>query len=141
MDAYGNVLEALLHWARIAIIEAGIHPELMVWEQIHKINPGIYKLYEELTLTTETLKQRVELVHLACEFSVMSKMEGCCALLIRILKSRPQPWSPSELHDHDLLRNLKLEIGLILKKLTMKSIVTEIVSQDANGTTKLLYTC
>src|SRR5690554_5828515 len=42
LDGYSNVLEALHHWARIVIIENGIHPEVMVWNQVRRINPGIY---------------------------------------------------------------------------------------------------
>ena len=75
LDAYSNILESLHHWARIVIIEENHYPELTVWRQVRLINPGVDKLYEELTLSSETLRQRVELVILACEFSVMSKMK------------------------------------------------------------------
>src|SRR5690606_23208325 len=61
LDAYSNVLEALHHWARIAIIEKGFQPEVMVWNQVHDINVGIYKLYEELILSDESLDKRVNL--------------------------------------------------------------------------------
>ncbi|UUZ83481.1 nucleotidyltransferase-like protein [Paenibacillus sp. P26] len=97
LDAYNNILEALHHWAHIVIIESGSHPEVMVWRQVKSINPGVYKLYEELTLSKETLKRRVQLVLLACEFSVMSKMERRCKLLIDLLASREEAWSLQEL--------------------------------------------
>ncbi|MDF2962189.1 MAG: hypothetical protein K0S39_3924 [Paenibacillus sp.] len=127
LDAYNNILEALHHWARIVIIEAGIHPEVTVWRQIKSINPGVYKLYEELTLSTETLKQRVQLVLLACEFSVMNKMERCCKMLLGVLSSREQAWSLHELQQHEELADIHLELPLLLNKLVKKSLAKEII--------------
>jgi hypothetical protein len=127
LDAYTSILEALLHWARIAIIESGIHPEVTVWRQLHKINPGIYKLYEELTLSNETLEQRVQLVLLASEFNVMSKMSDCCSLLIKILESREQSFSPTELLQHPQLSRLNVDMALVLKKLVIRGLIRETV--------------
>ncbi|MBP1990929.1 nucleotidyltransferase-like protein [Paenibacillus eucommiae] len=126
LDAYNNILEALHHWARIVIIEEGFHPEITVWRQIRAINPGIYKLYEELTTSKETLKQRVQLVLLACEFSVMSKMERCCIALIDIMGLRELPWSPDELQNHPQLAEIKVELPLLLNKLVKKSLIKEV---------------
>ncbi|WP_409342461.1 nucleotidyltransferase-like protein [Paenibacillus sp. MBLB4367] len=125
MDAYSCVMAALHHWARIVIIEHGSHPEMTVWEQVHRINPGVYKLYEELTSSMETLRQRVELVLLACEFSVMSKMESCCMPLLRALSSREEPWSSAELLAMPEFSDLQ-ELTLLLNKLVKKSLVNEV---------------
>lgn len=143
LDAYSSILEALHHWARIAIIEAGHHPEMTVWSHVRKINPGIYKLYEELTSSSETIEQRVRLVVLACEFSVMSKMEKCCVLMTRILRSRPEPWSADELRAHPELRGLHVELGLLLNKMVSKSLIREIVSSADPEllSLELRYTC
>ncbi|MBE1447475.1 nucleotidyltransferase-like protein [Paenibacillus sp. OAS669] len=127
LDAYNNILEALHHWARIVIIEAGSHPEITVWRQVKTINPGVYKLYEELTLSNETLKQRVQLVLLACEFSVMSKMERCCGLLLSLLSSREEAWSLGELQQCEKLSDIRFELPLILNKLVKKSLAKEII--------------
>ncbi|MNI45289.1 hypothetical protein D3C73_997090 [compost metagenome] len=126
LDAYNNILEALHHWARIVIIEDGFHPEITVWRQIRTINPGVYKLYEELTMSKETLKQRVQLVLLASEFSVMSKMERCCKSLIRILDEREQAWSVNELQHHPELMEIKIELPLLLNKMTKKALIKEV---------------
>jgi hypothetical protein len=126
MDAYDNILEALHHWARIVIIEEGSHPDATVWRQIRTINPGVYKLYEELMTSKETLKQRVQLVLLACEFSVMSKMERCCKTLMRILNEREMPWSANELQQHPQLAEIKRELPLLLNKLVKKSLIKEV---------------
>jgi len=126
LDAYNNILEALHHWARIVIIEAGFHPEITVWKQVRVINPGVYKLYEELTTSKETLKQRVQLVLLACEFSVMSKMERCCKALFSILQQSEQPWGADDLQNHPQLAEIRVELPLLLNKLARKSLIREV---------------
>lgn len=130
LDAYNHVLEALRHWARIVIIESNQLPEVTVWRQIKSINPGVYKLYEELTHSTETVKQRVQLVLLACEFSVMSKMERCCMPLFEVLGSREEAWSLQELQQEAKLTDIRMELPLLLSKLVKKSLVKEIVFTD-----------
>lgn len=142
LDAYSNILEGLHHWARIVIIEEGHHPELTVWRQVRLINPGVYKLYEELTLSSETLRQRVELVILACEFSVMSKMKSCCKLLLRILEDRQAPWRIDEIQSHADLQHLRINISLLLNKLVNKSLIREVAVSldDAFSELELRYT-
>ncbi|WP_305025025.1 nucleotidyltransferase-like protein [Paenibacillus lacisoli] len=126
VDAYHNVLESLGHWAKIELIERGIRPEDGVWAQVRGLNRGVYKLYEELTISTETLSQRVELVLLACEFSVMSKMGECTALLLRILRSRREPWSIEELTMHPELQHISVGLPLVIRKLVYRSLVKEL---------------
>jgi hypothetical protein len=127
LDAYSSILRAIHHWARIAVLEAGVHPETTVWQQVRKFNPGIHKLYEELTASPETLKQRVELVLLACEFSVMSKMESCCSLLIRILEEAEEPLGIEELIGHPLLKGqASSNLPLMLGKLARKALIKEV---------------
>ncbi|CAH0122583.1 nucleotidyltransferase-like protein [Paenibacillus sp. CECT 9249] len=132
LDAYHRIMEALQHWAGIAVIEQGAHPEVTVWNQVRDINVGIYKLYEELTVSQETVEQRVQLVLLACEFSVMSKMKECCSLLLRILSSRPDPWSIRELMEHPELFHVRNNLSLVLQMLVKKGWVHEVaVLQDS----------
>lgn len=128
MDAYNCILMALYHWARIEVGEAGHFPEPAVWEQVKHLNRSVHKLYEELTVSTETLEQRVQLVLLACEFAIMSKMSGCCALLLNILSSRREAWSAEELLRHPDLRAAEKELPLVLGKLASRSLVKELTS-------------
>jgi hypothetical protein len=126
LDAYSNLVEALHHWARIAIIENGYHPEVMVWKQVHDMDPDVYKLYEELITSNETLEQRVQLVLLACEFSVMSKMKRWCKLLLKIMATKRKPWTVAELKNHDALADLHVEVALVLKQLVKKALIKEV---------------
>jgi hypothetical protein len=61
LDAYNHVVHSLHHLARLAVLENGLHPELTVWNQVKQIEPEIYKLYEELVYSEETLEKRLEL--------------------------------------------------------------------------------
>lgn len=134
LDAHSQILSALHHWARITVIEAGTHPEVIVWQQVYTINPGVYKLYEELLHSEESLEQRVRLLVLACEFAIMSKMKESCKLLFRILESRDGAWSAAELYEHPLIRGLNIDLSLVLRKLVAKSLLKEVkVARDGNG--------
>ncbi|WP_339237663.1 nucleotidyltransferase-like protein [Paenibacillus sp. FSL R5-0517] len=125
VDAYYNVLEALGNWARIVLIEQGIYPDHAVWTHVQNLDRALWKLYQELTVSSETLEQRVELVLLACEFSVMSKMSECSELLLRVLRSRKEPWSINELVHHPQLRFVREDLPLVIRKLVFRSIVKE----------------
>ncbi|WP_054026806.1 nucleotidyltransferase-like protein [Bacillus sp. FJAT-28004] len=133
LDAYSHVLTALHHWAHIALIEEGRHPELTVWKQLKRVHPGIYKLYEELTVSPETLEQRVQLVMLGCEFSVMSKMKTSCALLFNILSSREEPWSIAELQSQSTLNILHGDLSLVLQKLVKREYIREVAVMNEAG--------
>ncbi|MFD0588681.1 nucleotidyltransferase-like protein [Paenibacillus sp. GCM10027627] len=135
LDAYSHILTALHHWAHIVLIEDGRHPELTVWKQLKRVHPGVYKLYEELTASPETLEQRVQLVMLACEFSVMSKMKDCCAILLDLMSSREEPWSIGELQMHPTISILQVELSLVIQKLVKRSYIREVaVMQDPKDT-------
>ncbi|CAM3377651.1 nucleotidyltransferase-like protein [Marinicrinis lubricantis] len=141
LDAYSHVLMAINHWARIVIIESGKHPEITVWNQIHSLNPGVYKLYEELTTSQEPLDKRVELVLLACDFSVMTKMKDCCSLLLQVIASREEPWTSAELKQHPDLEEVHVELSLILNKLVKRSILKEVLQEQPSGEKEICYTC
>jgi hypothetical protein len=124
MDAYSQVNAMLHHWARIYIIEAGMHPEVMVWHQVYDVNPGVYKMYQELQESTETLQQRVELVLLAIDFSIVRRITDCSRILINLIGSRDKAWSASEIKQHPVIEELGVEVSLVLKKLVEKRAVS-----------------
>ncbi|MOA36147.1 hypothetical protein D3C78_1576540 [compost metagenome] len=90
-------------------------------------------MLDELTDNKETLEQRIQLVLLASEFSVMSKMEDCCSLLIHILSSRKSAWSLQELMEVPDLVYIKAELPMLLRKLVHRSLVTEVTIPLQNG--------
>ncbi|SEU25089.1 nucleotidyltransferase-like protein [Paenibacillus sp. NFR01] len=133
MDAYNCVLIALYHWARIEVAEAGLFPQPAVWEQVKHLNSPVYKLYEELTVSTETLEQRVELILLGCEFTLMSKMAYCCGLLLDTLGSRKGTWSVKDLLEHPDLCQLEAELPFVLRKMVSRSLIKEITDWAADN--------
>lgn len=142
LDAYSNILMALHHWAHLSLIEEGMNPELTVWVQMRRVNPGIYKLYEELTTNQETVEQRVQLLMLACEFSVLTKMKSSCSLLLRLIGSRAEGWSVAELMRHPELKGLSLDLSLLLQKLAKKGYLREVTRskrETGAGVVELRY--
>lgn len=101
---------------------------MAIWEQARGIHPAVFKLHEELVESDETVKERVELVLLAAEFSVMSKIEAFCALLIKVIESRREPWGIDELLLLPEVRKNKHSFQLLLSKLVKKkSLVKEVI--------------
>ncbi|OAB75835.1 nucleotidyltransferase-like protein [Paenibacillus crassostreae] len=133
MDAYHSVTDSLHHWAQIELVERGIRPELNVWEQVRGLNTAVHKLYNELTVSKESVEQRVELVLLGCEFSVLSKMAECSNLLIKVMGSRNKPWSIEELIRHPQLEMVSSELPLVLRKLVYRSIIKEVMNVSVGG--------
>ncbi|AKG36340.1 nucleotidyltransferase-like protein [Paenibacillus durus] len=141
MDSYNCILMALYHWARMEVGEAGHYPTPAVWEQVKSLNNSVYKLYEELTISGETMDQRIQLVQLACEFSLVSKMGDCCKWFLDLLKERKGSWSIEELLELSELKYVEAELPFVLRKLASRSLIREIVSwSDAGGGYQVRYT-
>lgn len=128
LDAHEHILMAVHHLARISIIQAGQYPEMVIWRQIRKVNPGVFKLHEELVSNSETVEQRIQLAHLACEFLMTTKLEECCEPLLSIISSRQEPWSIAELEVHPELKDIRPELHMLLKKLVRKSLLREVLA-------------
>ncbi|GGG16807.1 nucleotidyltransferase-like protein [Paenibacillus aceti] len=133
MDAYCSVMQALKHYANIELIEQGILPESVTWEQMHSLNPVVYKLFHELTDSRETLSQRIELLLLTSEFSIVSKMEDCCSPLLRVLKSGKETWSVYELARRPELNHASDDLPLVLSKLVHHALIKEVTLAAVDG--------
>lgn len=129
-DAYRHISDALYKWARMAMIEQGKLPVSDVWGQVKSINPGIYKLYEELTDSPETIEQRIELILLALEFSVLSRIKEYCHDLLEIMGTRKEPWTEDELYEAMEIQREDLDLGLILHKLQKLNHIHMVVQDE-----------
>ncbi|MBP1930262.1 nucleotidyltransferase-like protein [Ammoniphilus resinae] len=125
LDSFNSTLQCLHHWARLAIMEAGEHPETTVWEQLKTIDPTVYKLYDELVTSKEPLDKRIELLLLALDFTVLSKMEYCVQFILDILKSRKAPWTVEEILMHPSIADRNFDLLLLLEKMSKRSIIRE----------------
>ncbi|ANS75799.1 hypothetical protein AWM70_15395 [Paenibacillus yonginensis] len=128
-DAYAAVVRGLQHLGRLELLERNIRAEEQIWEQLHALNTPSYKLYAEMSCSTETLEQRLQLALLAFEFSATSKMTDSCVMLLRILRSRKEPWSLQELMHKAELQEVREELPMVLRKLVYRSVV----KQTTNG--------
>lgn len=142
LDAYTSILTALYHWASIAVLEGGELPDNTVWNQVRDINPGVYKLYEELTQSKESLEKRIHLILLACEFNVVSKLEPCCNSIRSILSSGGQAWTIHELVQHPFLQEVSDDLPMLLERLVQRAFIREVMefANDDFSDLQLKYT-
>ncbi|MFS0784705.1 nucleotidyltransferase-like protein [Bacillus sp. 1P06AnD] len=140
LDAYNNVVHSLHHLARLAIIESGFYPEVTVWDQVKHIEPQIYKLYEELVTSEESLEKRLELLFLASEFLICSRTEAGTQHLTEIMSSREEPWTINELQNQEELGYYSVDLASLIEYLITKEIIEiELVATKGNDIYHRLY--
>ncbi|KAB2328551.1 hypothetical protein F7731_25150 [Cytobacillus depressus] len=131
LDAYNHVVHSLHHLARLALIEQGFHPEVTVWQQIKQIEPEILKLYEELVSSHEPFDKRLELLFLASEFLIHSKIKSGISHLVDVL-SEKEFWSINEMMNQKELQLYAVDLGMLLEYLIDRNII-EIVPIETKG--------
>ncbi|MFE8700546.1 nucleotidyltransferase-like protein [Cytobacillus sp. FJAT-54145] len=122
LDAYNYVVHSLHHLARLAVIENGFHPEVTVWDQVKQIEPEIYKLYEELVSSEESLDKRLELLFLASEFLIHSRTKVGASHIIDTL-SEKSSWTFNEIMNHVELKEYSIDLGVLIEYLIEKGLV------------------
>lgn len=124
LDAYNHVIHALHHLARLAVVEKGFYPEVTVWNQVKQIDAQIYKLYEELVGSDEPLDKRLELLFLASEFLIHSRIPSGSTHLLNVLKQRREAWSIGEMISHPELEAYSVDLVIMLEYLVDKHVLT-----------------
>ncbi|KIL47266.1 nucleotidyltransferase-like protein [Jeotgalibacillus soli] len=123
LDAYNHIVHSLHHLARLAVIENGFHPEVTVWNQVKQIEPEIFKLYEELVNSEETLEKRLELLFLASEFLIHSRTKIGASHLIEVLDTREQ-WNFQDLQSHEELVYYSVDLAVMIEFLIEKNVIS-----------------
>jgi hypothetical protein len=131
LDAYNHVVHSLHHLARLAVIENGLHPELTVWHQVKQIEPEIFKLYEELVNSEESIEKRLELLFLASEFMIHSRTNIGSEHLLLILNSK-EYWTFNEIMNEEELIPYSVDLAVLLEYLIDKGLV-DVVSLETKG--------
>ncbi|MDP4171840.1 MAG: nucleotidyltransferase-like protein [Bacillota bacterium] len=131
LDAYNHVVHSLHHLARLAVIENGFHSELTVWQQVKQIEPEIFKLYEELVNSEETLEKRLELLFLASEFMIHSRTYLGSAHLLEILVGRDY-WAFDQIMKEEELAPYSVDLGVLLEYLIDKHLI-DVVMVETKG--------
>ncbi len=122
LDAYRHVIESLHHLARLAVLENGLPPEVTVWSQVKKIEPAIYKLYEELTLSDESIDKRLELLFLASELLIHSRTADGAQHIMEVM-SQKKSWTIQELHEQEELKNYSSDLEVFIEYLVGKEMI------------------
>lgn len=121
-DSYNHVVDSLHHLARLAVIENGLYPEVTVWSQVKKLEPSIYKLYEELVMSTESLEKRLELLFLAIEFLISSRTHDSAQHILETMLTKDS-WTTQELHNHNELKYYAKDLEVFVEYLIDKGYI------------------
>ena len=131
LDAFNHIVHSLHHLARLSVIENGFHPEVTVWNQVKQIEPEIFKLYEELINSEESIEKRLELLFLASEFLVHSQTLIGANHFISTLEKK-EIWSYNEILNHPEFSIYSVDIGVLLEYLIDKNYI-EVIKQETKG--------
>lgn len=122
LDAYNHVMDCLHHLARLSIIDSGLYPEVTVWAQVKKLEPAIYKLYEELITSTESLEKRLELIFLASEFLINSRARDGAQHILETMLTK-DTWTIQEMYDHKELSYYSTDLVVMVEYLIEKGFI------------------
>ncbi len=122
LDAYNHVVESLHHLARLSIIDSGLYPEVTVWSQVKKIEPAVYKLYEELVMSNESLEKRLELLFLASEFLINARTHDGAQHIVEVMLTR-ENWTIQQLHEHEELSYYSTDLEVFIEYLIEKGYI------------------
>lgn len=132
MDAYNHVVNSLHHLARLAVIDKGFFPEVTVWSQVKKIEPAIYKLYEELITSEEPIEKRLELLFLASDFFIHNRTADGSAHILRVMATKEQ-WEIQELHESEELQRYSSNLELFIEFLVEKGFIRIVENESKNN--------
>ncbi|MFZ3591000.1 nucleotidyltransferase-like protein [Bacillus sp. DJP31] len=131
LDAYNHIVHALHHLARLSIIDHGLHPEITVWNQVRRIEPEVFKLYQELVESDEPLAKKLELLLLASEFLVNSSTKTGSLHLIEVL-SKKEGWTIQELSTHPEVADYSVDFDALLVFLIERKLV-QVTLEETKG--------
>ncbi|SDN70923.1 nucleotidyltransferase-like protein [Alkalicoccus daliensis] len=134
LDSFNQIVHALHHLARLAVIERGYYPEVTVWQQVKQVEPEIHKLYSELVTGREPIEKRLELLLLANEFELATKLKLGSAHLLSIMEEKEEAWSVEELKERVSFHDYSLDLSMLLEFLVKKGLV-DIKLEETRGKT------
>jgi len=132
LDAYHQLLDSVIYWARMVIYDNGQVPKDNVLDQVYNIDIGIYKLYEELTTTREPLIKQIELMQLVYLHQVLSKTRYYVDPLLRIFEKADKPLAFSDIKKRLRFSNASIELHILLDEMVKKNYIRRILKR-VNG--------
>ncbi|MFD1204428.1 MULTISPECIES: nucleotidyltransferase-like protein [Sporosarcina] len=131
MDAYHHAIQSLHYLARLTVIEKGFSPEVTVWAQVKRIDPAIYKLYEELIMSEEPLEKKLKLLFLASEFFIHNRTADGAQHILEVMETK-EHWTIQELHEHEELRMYSIDLENLVEFLIEKGFIQIVQSESKN---------
>jgi hypothetical protein len=98
---------------------------------VKRIDPAIYKLYEELIMSEEPLEKRLELLFLASEFFIHNRTPDG-ALHISEVMATQELWTIQQLHEHEETRMYSVDLEVFIEFLTDKGFIHVVQSDSKN---------
>ena len=95
---------------------------MTVWSQVKKIDPAIYKLYEELITSEEPLEKRLELLFLASDFFIHNRTTDGAEHILEVMATKDQ-WKIQELHESEELQMYSIDLKCLLNSLLKKDLL------------------
>lgn len=95
------------------------------------IEPEIYKLYEELITSEETLDKRLELLFLASDFLIHSKTKLGASHILEVLEEKDY-WTIQEIIEHKDLRIYSVDLVILVEYLIEKKYI-HVVEVESKG--------
>ncbi len=123
LDSYNQLLDGMVHWAKIIVYETHEHPRGDLWDQVREHDLGVYKLYEELTFSEEPLLQRIELMQLVYCNKVISKASFYGRPLIEYIRRRGGPVSYREIMNESPFSACSFYVDVLLNEMIQRNIV------------------
>ncbi|GAA0450716.1 nucleotidyltransferase-like protein [Alkalibacillus silvisoli] len=123
LDANSLMIRSLHYLARLAVLEKGFHPEIIVWHQVKRIDPEVYKLYHELIESEEPVEKRIKLMMLASDFAIHSRALQGAEHLLEIMNQKEEPWTFGDLKIHPEIKHYTLDLSILLEYLVEREIV------------------
>ncbi|MFB5664202.1 nucleotidyltransferase-like protein [Alteribacillus sp. HJP-4] len=127
LDAFNHILHSLHHLARLAVIENGLYPEVTMWKQVKEVDPETYKLYDELIVGEEPIDKRLELLMIAIEFAIRSKIHIGKAHLYSVMSRKTNSWSFEELSKEQEVNEYLVDLEILLQYFTENDVMLKVV--------------
>ncbi|BAC12863.1 hypothetical conserved protein [Oceanobacillus iheyensis HTE831] len=131
-DAHSKILNSLHYLARLSVIDHGYYPEVTVWNQVKNIDLEVYKLYETLLDSNESIEKRIELMLIAMDFVMNNRAYSASKHLLDIMDKQDQPWSYASIKAINDVQHYTYDLSAILSYLVEKGIMEVILLETKN---------
>ncbi|WP_090794825.1 nucleotidyltransferase-like protein [Pelagirhabdus alkalitolerans] len=132
LDSYQKIISAIHSLGRLSLIQEGFYPEMVVWNQVRRIDPATYKLYEELLNNNEPINERLELMMLAIDFAINGKIGIGSSHLLNVMGDSSEKWGFKQLKSHPSVQEYQLDLSMMLAYLIEKEYV-QVTLEETKG--------